>query len=194
MNAGLARTAGLAAYAAGYAGALLRGYSRRIVRILRLDWRTRQFGPIRVRTPPEWGEFEPGQRGELVLHNRPRPLRVDGDAVWYASAIELRVRPLSRDAGRDTGVMRTVQRILGPVQSPLVAELRIARGVGPSREEAALTVLRSLRLIGDASLIEWPQQNVGSGDAEAPRRIVPPHDAPVARDFENFNNHQGDKA
>lgn len=175
-----------AAYAFGYAASTVRLRSRAVRRALGWDWKVVRYGPLEIRTPPAWGEIEQGQRDMLVLHNRPPRMRVDGDAVWYGSAIELRIRPDSEPRPKlDESAMRCWRRQLGPQGAPLIADLHVAFGVTPARVKEARRVLASLRLDGDAALIVWPVQQPGAADV-ALRHVLPLHGSSIARDFETF--------
>ncbi|SKC99282.1 hypothetical protein SAMN05445504_7683 [Burkholderia sp. CF099] len=145
-----------------------------------------RYGPLEVRTPPAWGEIEHGPRGTLVLHNRPARMRVDGDAVWYGSAIEIRIQPDSVPRPElNEGATRCWRRELGAPGVSLIADLHVAFGVKPARVKEARHVLSSLRLDGDPGLIVWPMQQPGAASV-ALRRVLPPHGSNIARDFESF--------
>jgi len=113
-------------------------------------WRTVEFGPLRIRVPPGWGEVERTPDGGYVVHNRPSTDRVDGDAVWYSSAIELRIRrPDMRSLPR-LAPMQEVSRLLQTGDGPVVVALQIANGVGPARRREVRRVLRSARVVRGA--------------------------------------------
>jgi hypothetical protein len=67
----------------------------------------------------------------------------------------------------------------------LIADLHVAFGVTPAKVKEARSVLSSLRLDGDPSLIVWPVQQPGAASVTL-RRVLPPHDSNIARDFESF--------
>jgi hypothetical protein len=121
----------------------------------------------------------------LILHNRPPRQRVDGDAVWYASAIELRMYQGSQARPTVVGAMRWWSRRLGSPEASLIADLHVANGVTSARTKEAQRVLHSLRLTGDPGLIVWPAQKPATASV-ALRSVLPPHDSNVARDFESF--------
>lgn len=173
------------AFAFGYAASSLGNHSRAMRRALRWDWRTVCYGPIEIRTPPTWGEIEQGPDGMLVLHNRPPRQRVDGDAVWYASAIELRIYQGSQACPIVDGATSSWSRRLGSPEASLIADLHVARGVTSARTKEAQRVLHSLRLTGDPGSIVWPAQNPAMASV-ALRSVLPPHNSNVARDFESF--------
>ena len=113
-------------------------------------WRTVEFGPLRIRVPPGWGEVERTPDGGYVVHNRPSKDRIDGDAVWYSSAIELRIRrPDMRSLPR-LAPMKEVSRLLQTGDGPVVVALQIANGVGPLRRREARRVLRLARAVRGA--------------------------------------------
>jgi hypothetical protein len=175
-----------AAFAFGYAASCVRLRWRAVRRALKLDWTVVRYGPLEIGTPPAWGEIEQGQRGMLVLHNRPSRMRVDGDAVWYGSAIELRIRPDSEPRPKlDNSATRCWRRQFGTPGTSLIADLHVAFGVTPAKVKEARSVLSSLRLNGDPSLIVWPVQQPGEASVTL-RRVLPPHDSNIARDFESF--------
>ncbi len=173
----------LAAYGAGYVVSSARKGARALRRILRSDWKTVSYGPLEFRTPTTWGDIEQTVDGMLVLHNRPARMRVDGDAVWYGSTIEIRVYRASETRPAIENAWRSWKRQFGSDEVPLVAELIVANGVRPIKEKEAKVVFKSLRLTGDPATIAWPEP----GDTSiALRRIVPPHSSNIARDFESF--------
>jgi hypothetical protein len=174
-----------AAFAYGYAARSVRLRWRAVRRALRLDWIAVHHGPLEIRTPPSWGEIEPGPEGTLILHNRPSRMRVDGDAVWYGSAMELRIRPGSEARPDLARATRCWSRQLGSPRASLTADLHVAFGVTPARVKEARRVLSSMRLNGDPGLIVWPEQQPATTSV-ALRRVLPPHSSNIARDFESF--------
>ncbi|MGY4310929.1 hypothetical protein ACVWW1_000232 [Bradyrhizobium sp. JR3.5] len=158
-------------------------------RALRWNWRTVCYGPIEIRTPPTWGEIEQGPDGMLVLHNRPLRLRVDGDAVWYGSTIELRMYHGSQGRQTVEGATRYWRRRLAFPGASLIADLHVANGVTSARTKEAQRVLHSLHLTGDPGSIVWPAQQ-SAATSIALRPLRPPHDSNVARDFESFEAHE----
>jgi hypothetical protein len=174
-----------AAFAYGYAASSVRLRWRAVRRALRLDWITVHYGPLEIRTPPSWGEIEPGPKGTLILHNRPSRMRVDGDAVWYGSAIELRIRPGSETQPELAQATRCWTRQIGSPGASLTADLHVAFGVTPARVKEARRVLSSMRLNGDPGLIGWPEQQPDTASV-ALRRVLPPHNSNISRDFESF--------
>jgi hypothetical protein len=111
-----------------------------------VGWRTVHLGGVVVRLPPDWGDPERDGAGELVIHNRPARFRTDGDAVWYASAIELRIR--AQDAlPRSAEAMSTSRRRLLTPSGTTVLELAIANGVGPCQRRIATRILSRARAV-----------------------------------------------
>lgn len=110
-------------------------------------WRTVEAADVIVRVPPEWGEVAAAPAGGLVIHNRPRRFRVDGDAVWYSSAIELRIRPPSAPPSRSAEAMTIESRSIGAGDRQVWLDLVIANGVGPRQRRVARRVLDSARPI-----------------------------------------------
>jgi hypothetical protein len=168
-------------YVAGGFGRTIRG----VRRLIRWDWRTVSYGPLRARVPQSWGEIETSPEGFLVLHNLPARLRVDGDAVWYGNAIELRIHRQGQSRPNIVEASRSWKRYLGSAEVPLVADLVVANGVRPAKEKEAREVLRSLHLVGDSTAIAWPAK-VRVYDDRGWRRVLSPHQSNVARDFERF--------
>jgi hypothetical protein len=107
-------------------------------------WRAMSAGDIVVRVPPEWGDPEDDPAGGFVIHNRPRRFRIDGDAIWYASAIELRFRPAGVPLSRSAEGMTLARKTIG-TGAPLVVELAIANGVGPEQRRIAWRVFASVK-------------------------------------------------
>lgn len=173
----------LAAYGVGYVVSSARKGSRALRRILRWDWRTLSYGPLELRTPSTWGDIEQTVDGMLVLHNRPAGMRVDGDLVWYGSTIEIRFYRASEPRPTIDNASRSWKTHLGSPEAPFVAELIVANGVRPTKEKEALVVFQSLRVRGDPASLVWPTHEDVS---TALRRVVPPHNSNIARDFESF--------
>ncbi len=173
----------VAAYGTGYVVSSARKGSRALRRILRWDWRTISYGPLELRTPATWGDFEQTVDGMLVLHNRPARMRVDGDLVWYGSTIEIRFYRANEKRSTIDSASRSWKRRLGSSEAPVLAELIVANGVRPTKEREARAVFRSVRLNGASDSIAWPTP----GDISiALRSVLPPHSSNVARDFESF--------
>lgn len=97
--------------------------------------------------PPGWGEVEPDAAGGFVIHNRPRRFRLDGDAVWYASAIELRVRPGATAPSRSAEAMTVEARIIDGRAGPVLVELAMANGLGEGQRRIARRVLDGVTAI-----------------------------------------------
>ena len=93
-------------------------------------WQTLEFTAVRVRVPPDWGDVERTPDGGYVVHNRPAKDRIDGDTVWYSSAIELRVREPDAPGLPRLAPMQEVTRRLETADGPLLVALQIANGVG----------------------------------------------------------------
>lgn len=173
----------LVAYGIGYLVSSARKVSRALRQRLRRDWRTVSYGPLEVRTPPTWGDFEPTVDGMVVLHNRPAKMRVDGDLVWYGSTIEMRFYAGGEQRTTIDNASRSWRRQLGTKDTPIVVELIVANGVRPTKEREALAVFKTVRLAGSSSSLVWPTP----GDVNiALRSVVPKHDSKIARDFETF--------
>lgn len=109
-------------------------------------WRMVEAEDIQLQVPPSWGDVEPDSSGSLVIHNRPRRFRVDGDAVWYASAIELHIRATESSVRRLAEGMTIYRRTIGNAESEVLVELAIANGVSQAQRRIAQRVLSSARL------------------------------------------------
>lgn len=106
-------------------------------------WRTLEGGGVRLSVPGDWGDLERDAGGALVVHNRPRRFRVDGDAVWYSSAIELRIFRGAHMPARNSEAMSATRRIVTLPDGAATIELAVANGVGPSLRALAERVLWS---------------------------------------------------
>ncbi len=118
-------------------------------------WRTVEIGYLHFRVPPDWGEVERTPDGGFVVHNRPRKDRIDGDTVWYASAIELRIRRPDMKGLPRLAPMQEVSRLVETGNEPVVVALQIANGVGPSRRREAHRVLRSAHAVSAGAPLSW---------------------------------------
>lgn len=106
-------------------------------------WRTLEAGGVRLRVPGDWGEFEHDADGTLIVHNRPPRFRIDGDAIWYSSAIELRIFCGDRIAPRNAEAMTAIRRIIPLKDLAATLELAVANGVGTRQRALAERVLWS---------------------------------------------------
>jgi hypothetical protein len=143
------RAAGSAAMWLGYATALVSRAVERAEGALRprRTWRPVRIGSLQVRVPPDWGDLETDPHGGLVIHSRKQKFRIDGDAVWYSSAVELRVRtPDSKPRSSNAPITETC-RSIATRSGVVVLAMSIANGVGPSRRREALRVLASARVV-----------------------------------------------
>ncbi|MGD9538944.1 MAG: hypothetical protein AB7P52_17035 [Alphaproteobacteria bacterium] len=147
MATAAARTIGVAALACGYASRIIHLAWTRAARRLAptRGWRRLDADGVCLRVPPDWGDAEPLGDGTIVVHNRPRHHRVEGDAVWYGSAIELHIgrgEPMPLPA---LAPMSEVGRTVHTPQGACTVSLRIANGVSDRRRREALRVLCSIR-------------------------------------------------
>lgn len=141
------RAIGLAAFGLGFVASVARRglCSMSPHRLAQRRWRTLTAGSICLRAPRTWGEVERLESGGYVIHNRARRHRIEGDAVWYGSAIELMIGPPDPPALPPIAPMREHRRTIEGTAGPIVASLRVANGVVPARDREALRVLRSIR-------------------------------------------------
>jgi hypothetical protein len=151
------RGVGIAAAGLGYGWSHLRLTAYRLGAGLRprRGWVARQLGDLVIRVPDNWSEIELDGRGGYVIHNRPRRLRIDGDAVWYGSAIELRIRRLGDGRSADDAAMGTTLRTLDGAGGRIELVLAIAGGVEPGTRAIAQSVLRGARAIPRGEPIVW---------------------------------------
>jgi hypothetical protein len=145
--AAAARLLGHAALAAGYAFGKLLALGERLASRLMpgRGWRRVDACGVSLLVPPDWGDPEPLGDGAVVLHNRPRHHRVDGDAVWYGSAIELHVGGPELAPLPPLAPMSEARHSLRTASGPRTVSLRIANGVSEPRRREAMRVLRSVR-------------------------------------------------
>jgi hypothetical protein len=134
----VAKMAVLAGYAAAKTSTRLRGQTDSLSAG---NWRNIAAEGVRLRTPETWGDLERDVLGRFVLHNRPRRFRVDGDAVWYSMAIELRILPGAPEKLRNAEAMTLTYRTIETDQGPVTIELAIANGVGRRQRAIAQAVL-----------------------------------------------------
>jgi hypothetical protein len=102
-----------------------------------------EVGGMQLQVPPGWGDLEPDPAGGLVIHSRPRRCRVDGDAVWYATAIELRIRPTGSPLPRSMEAMTICRKMIGNSSTGMLIELAIANGVSLAQRRIAQRVFDS---------------------------------------------------
>jgi hypothetical protein len=107
------------------------------------NWRMIEVEGLRLRVPGDWGKLEQDASGRLILHNRPRRFRIDGDAVWYSMAIELRIVTGRQVKPRNAEAMTAMYRCIETSRGPFTLELAVANGVGPRLRAIAERVLRS---------------------------------------------------
>lgn len=136
----IANIAALAGYFGGRSGSFLRRLS---VGHCRRDFRVIEAEGVRLRVPTDWGELERDAIGRFVVHNRPRRFRIDGDAVWYSTAVELCILPGRHLEGRIAEAMTTTRRLVETSRGPVTLELAVANGLGPSQRAEAEKVLHT---------------------------------------------------
>ncbi len=132
-------------------------------------WRVVRIGPLAISIPPGWGDLEPDADGGFILHNCPRRFRIDGDAVWYASAIELRIHQRGLVTAVDASVMMETTRTILCPSGPMFLTLAVANGVGNKRHRQAIRVLERVTVdAGNRPIVSGP-----------PEREHPESDMPV---------------
>lgn len=152
------RMVGGLAVSVGYAVARTRAAAAALDGALRptRGWRQIELGDIRLHVPPDWGAVEPDPPDGFVIHNRLRHARVDGDAVWYASAVELRIRKGNAPA-RDTGeAMAVSTRVLSGPGEAVTLSLAVANGISPRLRRTAERVLVSAVMRRGGGRLAWP--------------------------------------
>jgi hypothetical protein len=110
------------------------------------NWGERRLGPVVVRVPDGWGDVETEDGGEIV-HNKARRFRIEGDAAWYSSAVELRVRAKGARALMAEGPMTEMQRTLRTAAGDIVVAAAVANGVSPKQRRIVGKVLDSARAL-----------------------------------------------
>ena len=140
------RAAGTFALWAGYgAGRARRAWHLAALSLLwRTRWRKLQVRDLKLRVPADWGDVEEAPDGGLVIHNRPKRYRIDGDAIWYSTAVELRIRPAESQALPRLAPMQETCRTIPTAEGPVVVALAIANGVGPRKRREAHRVFASV--------------------------------------------------
>jgi hypothetical protein len=158
LNEHLLRAAGTLVMWAGYgtvsAKRALHAVCARIMP--RRGWRTLDIGHLTLQVPSDWGDLEPSPGSGFVIHNRPRRFRVEGDAVWYSSAIELRIRRPDMEGLPHLAPMTETCRTIHTGEDPLVLALVVANGVGTAQRREAHRVLAGARAKRKGQAIRWP--------------------------------------
>jgi hypothetical protein len=121
----------------------------------RRHWRTIRIGQIILHIPPDWGDVELDEQGDYIIHNRARRFRVDGDAVWYASAIELSIRSERQTCTAAGSAMKEITRTIFSSSGPIVLAMAIANGVPAKQRHNALRILRTARVNPAGEEIVW---------------------------------------
>jgi hypothetical protein len=169
LNEQLLRAAGTLVMWAGYGTfSAKRAFHAIRARIMpRRGWRTIDIGHLTLQVPSDWGDLEPSPGSGFVIHNQPRRFRVEGDAVWYSSAIELRIRLPDMEALPHLAPMTETCRTIHAGEGPLVLALAVANGVGTTRRREAHLVLAGARAKRKGQAIRWPARegdpNSGGG-------------------------------
>jgi hypothetical protein len=112
-------------------------------------WRVVRIGSIAIPIPPSWGDLERDADGGYILHNRPRRLRIDGDAVWYASAIELRISERGPVRAVGGSAMTETTRTIVCQRGPIFLTLAIANGVPGRQRREGFRILEGVRVGAD---------------------------------------------
>jgi hypothetical protein len=144
ISSGVLRVVAKMAVFTGYAAAKTSAYLRSPwLSSSARNWRSVAAEGVRLRSPKSWGDLEHDALGGFVLHNRPRRFRLDGDAVWYSTAIELRILPGATAKRRNAEAMTATYRTIETTQGPVTIELAVANGVGRRQRAIAQAVLES---------------------------------------------------
>jgi hypothetical protein len=146
----------------------------KIVRLIHFRRRLRsvQFGPLTMRVPLTWGEFEAAPEGDFVLRSVPTQYFIYGDSLWYASVAEIRTRPADHP-GRlpEDSPMDELRRIVLTEQGPVLVLLRVARGMSAAMRAEAEQAFRSIRTRAGGPPLEFPEASYGVpalGDGKPP--------------------------
>ncbi len=115
------------------------------------NWTERSMGGVSIKVPQAWGEVEFEQTGPVV-YNRPRRFRVDGDAVWYSTAIEIRVRHRDAPGLSHEAPMTEVTRSV-PCDRELVLAAAMANGLSRQSRRTVDRILKSARPGGGSTNI-----------------------------------------
>ncbi|WP_376703069.1 hypothetical protein RQ479_27260 [Mesorhizobium sp. ISC25] len=137
----LLRSAAWTLFAAGFLSKRLAAGVERIGHLIaaRRHWKTFDLGAVAIEVPSDWGNVEVTPGG-YVVHNRTACARVDGDAVWYSSAIELHIGLAQRRPRQANAAFAYRHRVFASASGPIRLTLAIARGVGPAQRNIALRV------------------------------------------------------
>ena len=119
------RAAGTFALWAGYgAGRARRAWHLAALSLLwRTRWRKLQLRDLKLRVPADWGDVEEASDGGVVIHNRPKRYRTDGDAIWYSTAVELHIGPAESHALPRLAPMQETCRTIPTAEGPVGALL-----------------------------------------------------------------------
>jgi hypothetical protein len=134
-------------------------------------YRTIRIECLQLQVPPHWGDLERDPDGGFVIHNRPARSRIDGDAVWYSTAMELRIRRPGEDSVPRLAPMTVISRTIECEDGPWTVTLAVANGVGPARRREGYRVLSSARSMqfrkangsGAPGITESPTRDTRSG-------------------------------
>ncbi|MER8692030.1 hypothetical protein NKI77_07600 [Mesorhizobium opportunistum] len=106
----------------------------------RRHWKKFDLGAVAIEVPSDWGNVEVTPGG-YVVHNRAACARVDGDAVWYSSAIELHIGSALQRPHQANAAFAYRHRVFASASGPVRLTLAIARGVGRAQRKIAFQVL-----------------------------------------------------
>lgn len=145
MHVTLLRTIALAAATAGYTRQWISAAASVVADTFAptRNWSERDMDGVTIKVPRSWGEVEQEPTGPVV-YNRPRRFRVDGDAVWYSSAIEIRVRRTEAPGLSSEAPMSELSRAL-PFNSRVVVTAAMANGLSRQPRRTVDRILRSAR-------------------------------------------------
>lgn len=141
------------------------GYLYGLVRralLTRRRYKRVRLGPLIFRVPRNWEQFEPAPEGDFVLRNQRITPWSQGDALWYSTFGEIRVRRPGVPGLPELAPMDELRRELDTSQGGLVVLLRVARGMGPSLRAEAERAFRSARALRRGPVLEWTDGSAGS--------------------------------
>ena len=136
----------------------------RALRLLQSRRRVRrvELGPLSLRVPVAWGDFEAAREGDFVIRSVPTQYFIYGDSLWYSNVAEIRVRPVDHPGRLPVeSPMDELRRALQTEHGPVLVLLRVARGMSPALRAEAERAFRSVRPRRRGSPLEFPEASYG---------------------------------
>ncbi len=143
------------------AGGSLYGRTLRLVQ-RRRRLRRVELGPLSLRVPATWGEFEAAREGDFVIRSVPTQYLIYGDSLWYANVAEIRVRPEDHPGRLPVeSPMDELRRVVRTKHGPVLVLLRVARGMSAPLRADAERAFRSVRPRRRGPPLEFPEARYG---------------------------------